>query len=179
MSIPQLRVSRRDCLVAGAIGPLFVSTTVKAERMRPVLQDVTAPSKAFPRLGGGIASLDAMQGHVVVVAFWATWCAPCLVELPALVRLNARPGVSVIAVNAGETEGRIVRFLSRHGLQDLPVMIDPDRKAMVEWRVAGLPSAYVVAADHRIRYAVLGEIDWDDKDVQRRVQRLSANLTDE
>ena len=79
-----------------------------------------------------------------------------------------------MAVNAGEAESRIVPFLSRHSLQDLPVMIDPDRKAMAEWRVAGLPAAYVVGADHRIRYAVLGEIDWDDEDVQRRIQSLSA-----
>lgn len=174
MNTPRPGLSRRDCLLAGTIAPLIGSTPALAERLQPVTRDVMAPSTAFPKLGGGTASFDASEGNAIIVAFWATWCAPCRVDLPALVRLNARPGIGVMAVNAGEAEGRIVPFLSRHGLQDLPVMIDPDRKAMAEWKVAGLPAAFVVGADRRIRYAVLGEIDWDDDDVQRRIRDLSA-----
>ena len=152
--------------------PLILSAPARAERMRPVGHDVTAPATAFSIMGGGTATFDAFPGNAVVVAFWATWCAPCREELPALARLRERLGVGVLAVNAGETEARISPFLRRNGMQDLPVMLDPDRKAMVEWRVTGLPTAYVVGPDRRIRYVVIGEIDWDDPGVKTRILAL-------
>jgi len=89
-----------------------------------------------------------------------------------LARLSERLGVGVLAVNAGETEARISPFLRRSGMEDLPVMLDPDRKAIVEWRVTGLPTAYIVGPDRRIRYVVVGEIDWDDTSVQKRILAL-------
>jgi thiol-disulfide isomerase/thioredoxin len=165
-------LSRRGCL-AGFAAPLLLAAPARAEGLRPVGPDIIAPSIAFPILGGGVATFDAFADAPVVVAFWASWCAPCRVELPALAELRRRYGVGVLAVNAGEDEVRIVRFLQQNtGLQDLPVLLDTDRKAMAAWRVTALPTAYVVGPDRRIRYAVVGDIDWNDAMVRDRILAL-------
>lgn len=184
MENPKSGLSRRGCLAALA-APLLLAAPAqaesaradisRAERLRPVGLDIAAPSIAFPFLAGGTASFDAFPGEPVVVAFWASWCAPCRVELPALVGLRRRRGLGVLAVNAGEAEPRIVRFLHRAGLEDLPVVLDPDRKAMAAWRVTALPSAYVVGPDRRIRYAVVGEIDWGDAGIEDRILALGRS----
>lgn len=156
----------------GLAAPLILAAPARAEGLRPVGSDVMAPSIAFPFLGGGMATFDALAEVPVIVAFWASWCAPCRVELPALAEFRRRRGVGVLAVNAGEAEARILQFLQKTGLQDLPILLDPDRKAMAAWRVTALPTAYVVGSDRRIRYAVVGDIDWNDMMVQDRILAL-------
>ncbi len=164
-------LSRRACLLGLAL-PTFFTHTAQADRMRSVDRDIAAPQIDLPLLGGGDATLDLFLSKPVIVAFWATWCAPCRAELPALARVHAQKKIGVLAINAGENESRIIPFLQQVGVENLPVPIDPARKAMVAWRVTALPAAYIVGPDRRIRYSVLGEIDWESDSVQRRILAL-------
>ncbi len=93
--------------------------------------------------------------------FWATWCAPCVEEMPALARLRARlapRGFEVLAVNQGEMPQRVSAFVSRSGL-DLPILLDRDKEAGKAWRVRALPTTFIVDAAGRIRFHGEGEID--------------------
>lgn len=165
------QVTRR-ILLAGMATLAVTSASAGADRMRVPGREVVAPLLELPMLNGDIATLSAFPGLPVIVAFWATWCVPCRAELPALARLKEQTGVGVLAVNSGETESRVRKFLEAHQLHALPVLMDTDRRATAGWRVAALPTAYVVGPDRLIRYFIVGEIDWDDPVIRDRIQAL-------
>jgi thiol-disulfide isomerase/thioredoxin len=137
---------------------------------------VAAPPLALPGLDGDIRALAAMAGRGVLVAFWATWCAPCRVELPALLRLQHdldRKGYTVIAVNVGEAPDKVRAFLNQIDAGSLNVALDQDRALMRPWRIAGLPLAYGVNSAGLIRFSVLGAVDWDQPSLRQAVLDLN------
>jgi thiol-disulfide isomerase/thioredoxin len=110
---------------------------------------------------GEIVDLARMRGKVVLVNFWATWCAPCVEEMPALARLRDRlagRGFEVLAVNQGEMPARVRDFTARAGL-DLTMLMDRDKEAAAAWKVRALPTTFVVDAAGRIRLFAEGELD--------------------
>ncbi len=110
---------------------------------------------------GEAFDLAAMKGKVVLVNFWATWCAPCVEEMPALARLReklAPRGFEVLAVNQGEMPARVTAFTERSGL-DLPVVLDREKSVAKAWKVRALPTTFVVDAKGRIRLHAEGELD--------------------
>ncbi len=100
---------------------------------------------------------------LMLVQFFATWCEPCVEEFPALDRLSRRfPGrpFTVVAINIGEPETRIRRFLDRVPV-GFPVLLDPDKATMKAWGVVGLPATFVLAPGFRPQHRVEGAIDWE------------------
>jgi thiol-disulfide isomerase/thioredoxin len=131
-----------------------------ADSLRPWTGGATPPL-ALKTLAGDHVDLARLRGRVVLVNFWATWCAPCVEEMPALARLRQRlapRGFEVIAVNQGEMPQRVNAFVSRTGL-DLPILMDRDKEAARAWRVRALPTTFLVDAGGRIRFHAEGEID--------------------
>lgn len=132
------------------------------------------PPLALRGLTGKEVDLRALRGRVVLVNFWATWCEPCIAEMPSIARLRAKLAArpfEVLAVNYGESREKIVAFLRKQKL-DVHVLLDPDRKAADAWGAKGLPMSFLVDASGTVRYWVFGERDWSDADSMRAVQRL-------
>jgi thiol-disulfide isomerase/thioredoxin len=122
-------------------------------------------------LAGEPYDLAQRAGRVVIVNFWATWCAPCVAEMPSLQRLRDKLGVEVIAVNFQENAARIQPFLERNGI-GLPVMRDHDGSLRDAWRVNLFPSTFVIAKDGRIAFVAKGEVDWDAPAIEARIAGL-------
>ncbi len=122
-------------------------------------------------LAGAPFDLADRKGRVTLVNFWATWCAPCVAEMPGLARLSMRLGVEVIAVNFQENAARIQPFLERIGVT-LPVMRDHDGSLREAWRVGVFPSTFVIGRDGRIALVAVGEVDWDDPAIEARIAAL-------
>ena len=135
------------------------------------------PAFVLKDLDGVEHRLADFRGKVVLVNFWATWCGPCVQEMPSLQRLKeklaGRPFV-VLAVNLDEPESRIRNFLAKVSV-DFPILLDPEKKASRAWNARILPASYIVGADGKIRYSLVGELEWDDEQV---VARLSELLPD-
>jgi thiol-disulfide isomerase/thioredoxin len=133
-----------------------------------------APALALKDLGGRDHRLADYKGRVVLVNFWATWCAPCRDEMPSIQRLGdklaGRPFV-VLAVNLDEPESRIRKFLSEVKL-DFPVLLDAGRRVARAWNARILPASYIVGPDGRVRYTVVGEIHWDHEHIVSRITEL-------
>jgi thiol-disulfide isomerase/thioredoxin len=116
-------------------------TTVRVQRGAP------APEFDLPLLDGGRVRLAEQRGHVVLLDFWATWCGPCRVELPAIAELRRREtDVRVLAIN---TEGEHARddvraFLAQNHL-DLPVALDEGEVAG-RYHVDNIPEVVIVDA---------------------------------
>ncbi len=131
-------------------------------------------------LAGRNVDLSERQGRVVLVNFWATWCEPCLAEMPSLERLRARlegKPFDVLAVNYGESGEKVSGFVDRQGLR-LPVVLDPEKSAAAEWGAKGLPMTFLVDSKGRVRYWTFGERDWSEGEGLRMVEKLVAEAQD-
>lgn len=110
---------------------------------------------------GSSIALAALGGRLVLVHFFATWCAPCRRELPALDRLARRAGgVTVVAVSVSEPELRVMRFLKAAPL-GFPVLLDTDGAVAKAWAVKALPTTVALDAGLRPHARATGEVDWD------------------
>lgn len=124
-----------------------------------------APEQTFTDEGGKEQTLAALRGSGVVVNFWATWCAPCVKEMPALDKLaqQLKPrGVVVLALSSDRDGAPVVRrFYDKNGITNLPVSIDAMSKVGRELEVGGLPTTVFFGADGRQVGRVVGAADWD------------------
>ena len=132
------------------------------------------PALALKDLDGRTIRLADLKGKVVVVNFWATWCGPCVAEMPAMQQLRDKIGSArfdVLAVNYREGTPRINEFLKKRPLQ-LPIVRDADGAARTAWGVKVFPTSFVVDAEGRIRYSVQGDADWMSSKVESQIRDL-------
>ena len=141
---------------------------------------VPAPSEAFQALGGGAVSLNDFRGQVVLVNFWATWCAPCVKEMPSLERLHlalAGEGFAVLAVSQDRGGSSVVTpFLDRLKLQELPVFLDSKGKLARAFALKGLPTSFVIDREGRVVAGLVGPAEWDSPE-SRAFMRLYLDRT--
>ena len=126
---------------------------------------VPAPSAAFQTLEGAATSLADFRGQVLLVNFWATWCVPCVKEMPALERLHlalAEEGLAVLAISQDRGGAAVVNpFLARLDLQHLPVYLDATGALGRAFALKGLPTTYVIDHDGRVLAGLVGPAEWD------------------
>jgi thiol-disulfide isomerase/thioredoxin len=144
------------------------------ELLRPVREPFPAPSLALADLAGVRVNLEALRGRVVLVNFWATWCPPCVEEIPSLNRLHERlaaRGFLVLAVDVGETREQVQDFLRERPVA-FPVLLDPAGDAFKGWKAYAFPTSLLLDRQHRVRYAVYGALHWDAPEVVDTISRL-------
>jgi thiol-disulfide isomerase/thioredoxin len=161
-------IGRRGILAAGATltAAIRPRNSAWAEDMRPLssiarLQPPgVLPDLAFVTLEGARLALSALRGKPLVLNFWATWCGPCVLELPALDRLAAS-GVTVVAASTDHGGADIVKpFLARHGIGHLRVVLDPGNESTHAAGVVGFPTTLIIDAQGRLRGRLEGPADW-------------------
>jgi thiol-disulfide isomerase/thioredoxin len=149
------------------------ATLAAAQQLRPWTGGATPPL-ALQDLDGRQHRLEDYRGKVVLINFWATWCEPCRAEMPSINKLRAslagQPFV-VLAVNLGENEQRIRRFMTQVPLE-FTVLLDRDSAVAKAWRARVLPASFLVGPDGRVRYAVIGEYDWEQDAARKAVLAL-------
>ena len=114
-------------------------------------------------------TLEALRGQVVVVNFWATWCPPCIAEMPAMQRMYEllhEDGLEVLAINAGQDAETIGAFLSEFEVAlTFPVLLDPKGEAFEAWGARGLPKTYVVDKAGHLAYVAEGGREMDSEHI--------------
>ena len=132
------------------------------------------PRLALKDLSGKPVDLASLRGRVVLVNFWATWCEPCIAEMPSIARLEDKlqgKPFAVLAVNYGESRAKVEKFLGKSGVK-VHVLLDPDQKAADDWGAKGLPMSFLIDARGNVRTWVFGERDWSDAASMKRVGDL-------
>jgi len=169
-----LRTMHRVAWVAAVYLALSASVASGADGLQRWTGGPPPPLR-LTTLAGEELTLASFRGRTVIVNFWATWCEPCLAEMPSLQRLRdklAHQGVEVIAVNLKEYPARISPFVDQLGLT-FPVVRDSDGAATKAWRVNVFPTSFIIGPDQRIAYIVRGPIEWDSARVESEVRRVN------
>jgi cytochrome c biogenesis protein CcmG, thiol:disulfide interchange protein DsbE len=146
---------------------------VNRDAFTPLDVGSAAPDYTALTLAGDSLPLSSFAGDVVLLNIWATWCAPCVYEMPALQRLHeelAEEGLRVVAVSVdappgvinafGQGGGNVEEFRDRFGLT-FKILHDPSGRIQSRYQVNGLPTTFIIDREGRIQRKVLGARDWD------------------
>lgn len=112
-------------------------------------------------------TLSQYRGQVVVLNFWATWCAPCVEELPSLVEMQRRmkaKGVTVVAVSVDVDENAYKQFVKDHNVTLLSVR-DPSGKSNGLYGTFKFPETYIIDRNGVMRRKFIGAVDWTAPDI--------------
>lgn len=119
-------------------------------------------------------------GPILVVNFWATWCAPCRKEMPSLDRLQkqfSEQDVKVIAIATGRNEiKKIQSFLESVNVDSLKVLLDPKLKASVALQVRGLPATIILNREGNEVARLVGDAEWDSQSATNIIQNLVDDI---
>jgi len=117
-----------------------------------------APEASLQLEGGEAVALSSLKGKVVVLDFWATWCKPCVIELPLVDKVTDErvdQGVVFYAVNTGESAKVVKKFLKKSKL-DVPLVFDDDGAIANAYGVSALPHLVIIDAEGVVRHVHLG-----------------------
>lgn len=119
-------------------------------------------------------TLSQLKGQIVVLNFWATWCPPCIEEMPSLVQMQQRlraKGVTVLAVSIDVDGNAYRQFLKQHAVNLLTVR-DPEEKTPTLYGTHGWPETYIIDRKGVVRRKFIGAVDWTEPDVIEYLEKL-------
>ena len=140
---------------------------------RPPRVGEVAPDFAIQDSSKAVALHD-LKGQVVVLNFWATWCPPCIEEMPSLVEMQRQlrdKGVKVLAVSIDVDQKAYEKFLREHGVELLTVR-DPDQKASTIYGSFKWPETYIIDRKGVVRRKFVGAVDWTHPEIQSYIAGL-------
>jgi peroxiredoxin len=139
------------------------------------LQGYLAPQFTLRNLEGNLVSLNSFKGQVVVLNFWATWCVPCRIEMPAFENLYRRyrsQGVTVIGVSLDKgNDEKVKKFVEEYQLS-FPVLMDSDGEAEKLYPSVSIPFTFVIDKSGRIVARVDGAKNWESKETFDAIEYL-------
>ena len=141
-----------------------VPEPVRLGEFIPASQLLPAPAISFVDLAGSEVSLAEFTGKIVLVNLWATWCEPCLREMPSLERLQSRLGDKIVVVAISEDRGgskTVEPFIGKLGLKSVKIYLDPKSAMERAFRVQGLPTSFLIDREGRVLGRVEGAAEWD------------------
>lgn len=144
---------------------------------KPVLvkEGDRAPVFSLPAMDRGAISLADYRGKVVFVHFWATWCPPCVEEMPKLEQLYRRlfgKDFEILAVNVDEGGGEALGSFFRKNPASFPVLLDPGGSIAKSYGTFKFPETYVVDRAGTVRFKVIGPLDWMAPETVTALSRL-------
>ena len=141
----------------------------------PVERGSVAPAFSLPVLDADAPlALDDLRGRVVLVNFWATWCAPCEEEMPAMERLyraHHDAGFELLAISVGESPEEVRAFRDRLGLS-FPILLDGDKAVAQAYQTYRYPESYLLDRDGIVVERYVGPRQWDHPAYLERIGRL-------
>ena len=151
---------------------MLLATTVTAQQN----PEIGTAAKKFQLndLTGQVHQLEKMQGNVVIVNFWATWCIPCRTEMPSMNRawqaLSSK-NVKMLAINFGESQQAVADFVQAVPI-DFPVLLDEDNSGSSDWNITGMPTTIVIDQQGNIVDRILGPKEWDSPLILKAIEKL-------
>ena len=157
-------------LIAGLLAPVAFA----GGSLQPFENDGSTPDFSLPDIKDTIHTLADDRGKVVAVNFWASWCPPCIKEMPGMQRLqnmlDDEPFV-MLPINVGEQKYRVWKFVKLINFT-LPVPLDTQSVTFADWDVSVLPTSFLLDKEGRVRYRAQGDLEWDSEEVVSIIEEL-------
>ena len=166
--VPQIG---KIALFAVLVASMSVPIAQAEVRLKEVDRDL--PEFQLQSVADELWKSDSLKGKPWVINFWATWCPPCIEEIPSM---NAawevleKKGFGMLAINAGEGISAVEIFLDKIPI-DFPVLLG-NNNSLPNWSVRALPTTIVVNADGKVIFEALGPREWDDEALLERLVGL-------
>ena len=155
-------------VAVAALALAVYNLTVDREGVQGVAEDRRAPAFDVVGLDGEMLSLRDLRGRPVFINFWATWCAPCRREMPALDRLQAKLGGDDFMVLALSQDRKgppvVTAFLQKIAVANLAVYVDPTSRSARAFGAYGLPATVLLDRQGRALGRMVGPAEWDSDD---------------
>ena len=182
--IPRITSGIAACVIATFMTALNAAAAERPEiaKLIKALNASGYPSAMQPpefsgfTVDGQRVSLDSLQGKVVILNFWASWCLECRPEMPMFERLYREFGVqglSVIGINAREGAAAVRLYAKELGLT-FPLILDPRGTINAAYGVIGLPTTFFIGRDGRPVALAIGPREWDGKPARELIGVLLA-----
>jgi peroxiredoxin len=169
--------------VAATLAALTACSGAGEEGGRPLppIPGNPAPSWEGTSLAGATVRLADLQGDVVVLNVWATWCAPCIREMPGLDALSRHfegQGLHVLGASVDRDSARpeVEAFVQSLGIS-FTILLDPDQRVMNRFRTLGVPETFLIDRQGVIAHRWIGEFDPMDPSVLARVESLLSEAS--
>ncbi|MGE5650977.1 MAG: TlpA family protein disulfide reductase [Bacillota bacterium] len=147
----------------------------KAPSLRAWPRETPSPALKMTDLSGTQWDLESLRGKVVVLNFWASWCSPCVDEIPFLNDLASGPSatgkVVVLGVNFKESAAAVDRFSAVQNFR-YPIVLDKSGEHFKKWTTGILPTTVLIAPDGKARWRIVGELDRADGRLQEAIDRM-------
>jgi thiol-disulfide isomerase/thioredoxin len=182
-----LLTRRRAALAAGGtLAAALIARKPRAEELDDVAKALTptdppvpAPDITFQSADGTEHRLAEFLGHGMVVNLWATWCVPCVEELPSLARLSktlAPDDIAVLPLSSDRGGAPTVQaFFQQHGITGLPILLDPRSAAIRVVHARGIPTSLIIDRKGREVARLEGSADWSTPMAAQLVKRLASD----
>lgn len=164
--------------VAVALVLSACSTESNEEAIEKVMSEAVGTSLKSLDLVG-LNGIDVQWPEVapkpVIVNVWATWCAPCIRELPSLLDMAEQGNFSLLTISVNANGGVVREFLQEQNLGDLPVVLDPNGVSINEKiGLRGVPVTYIVDKNYVIKGVEMGEREWDHDKMTQKIKSTLA-----
>jgi len=156
--------------------PASHASPFAAMEITPLSEKIVAPGFTLAALDGRESNLSDYKGKVMLLNFWATWCAPCLREMPGMENLSQKfrdDEFVVLGISNDQPryKKRVATFIKRLNLT-FPVLLDSDGKVSDDFSVAGIPVSFLIARDGTVLAHVVGEREWDSVEAFELIEYL-------
>jgi peroxiredoxin len=134
-----------------------------------------APNFTLTSLDGKQVTLSDLRGKVVMVHFWATWCPPCVEEMPTLQTLNQRflgKDFELLAVSVDEDGAAGVGSFMQRNRLNVPVLLDPAHATAASYGTFKFPETYILDRSGIVKYKIIGSRDWSDPAAIKALQDM-------
>lgn len=171
-------MAKRDYVIKGLL--LLLLAAFLGFVLRPGDRSAPGPGQPVPDFDlaaddGGRVRLSDFRNKILVVNFWATWCPPCVAEMPSLDRFRqmfAGRGVEVLAISVDDDEKAYRNFLTQHKLR-LKTVRDPEKKISALYGTFKYPESYVVDREGRLLRKIVGPAEWTSDEMMSLFQDLT------
>jgi len=172
-----MRSSKTDRILLGVLAVLFAGflyTIRNSFEQRIVQKGDSAPGFSVTTDSGKRISRSDFGGKLLVLNFWATWCPPCVEELPSLHQFAQQvgdSGVVVLGVSIDKSEQNYKRFLQRNRVA-FETARDPDANIAAEYGTFKWPETYVIGKDGKVLQKYIGPVEWTDPKVIASIREM-------
>ena len=166
MPVPDVPAVIENKAIAKSDGTLFGLKTLSGRR---------ALALSLDDLNDETRGIDYSKSELTLISFWASWCQPCIAEMPALKRLYERyadKGLNFILIDVGEEAKDIRNAISKYNMPDYLHLRDPEGESMKAWNVYGFPTNFLIKSDGELPMASFGAVEWDEPEVRAALDGL-------